>query len=252
MVPVSALALGFFHIVPPFERLGLWSVPAVYVGVALCADAAYWLAFQRGRRSALTGTAAIAAALLAFTVSLDIVHNGRRELGARRADNNYGLNDRSAVRRVLALRQPGDPVLTTHFGLAGLWWYSDVNIANGDRGAFLEDSPVYEISHERGRSRCAHHATQMDALIQRTGRLVVYLGFRMNVEPSGFDKLVLDELGRRGAVAGYQRFADSSHVAAFDFRQPPNGPADRFFTSSNLSMPPLLSGCIAIRPARRW
>ena len=92
----------------------------------------------------------------------------------------------------------------------------------------------------------------MDTLVRRTGRAIVYLGFRMNVLPDGFDKLVLDELSTRGAVVGYARYAELSHVAAFDFRQPPDGDAGRYFTDSGAAMSPSLSGCVAIRPARRW
>jgi len=251
-VPVSALALGVFRIVPPFERLGLWSVPALYVGLAMCADAAFWLAFQSRRRSTLLSRAgAIIVAFVVGIVSLDIVGNGKNELAARSADNNYGLNDRKAVRRVQGLRQSGDPVLTTHFGLPGLWWYSGMDISGSHRGAYLDDSPIFEISHETHRKRCARYKAQMDALFKTTGRVVVYLGFRMNVEPPGFDKLVLDELGKRGATIGYGRYGDLSHVAAFHSSQPSSGESDRFFSHSSTHTPPL-SGCVAIRPARRW
>ena len=252
-VPLSALALGIFQIVPPFERLGLWCVPALYVGLAFCADAAFWLAFQsRWRLSLLREACAIAALLAAGIVSFDIARNGRNELGVKRSDNNYGLDDRRAVRRVQTLRQSGDPVLTTHFGLAGLWWYSGINISGSHRGAYLDDSPIFEISHETRRTQCARDRADMDALVQRTGRAIVYLGFRMNVLPAGFDKLVLDELSTRGAVVGYARYAELSHVAAFDFRQPPDGDAGRYFTDSGTAIGPSLPGCVAIRPARRW
>ncbi len=252
-VPVSALALGILHVVPPFERLGLWSVPALYVGLAACADAAVWVASQRQWRMPLLRLAAATAVFLAASsVSLDIASNGINELRARKADNNYGLNDRRAVERVKGLRQPGDPILTTHFGLAGLWWYSGVNIADPHGGGYLDDSPIFEISHETRRRRCAQYRPVLDEVLQRTGRAVVYLGFRMNVEPEGFDKFVLDELGRRGATAGYGRYADLSHVTAFDFRQAPDGSADRFFANPATKPAPPLSGCIAIRPARRW
>jgi hypothetical protein len=252
-IPVSALALGLFRIVPPFERLGLWSVPALYVGLALCADAALWIGVQRRLRPApLRVASAIAAILATGIVSLDIARNGRAELGAKRADDNYGLDDRRAVRRVETLRHSGDPVLTTHFGLPGLWWYGGVNIAGPRRGAYLDDSPLFEISHERRRSRCARHSADMDALIQRTGRAIVYLGFRMNVEPPGFDRLVFDELSRRGAVVAYGRYAELSHVAAFDFTQPPDGDGQKLFVDSGLASAPSLTGCVALRPARRW
>ncbi len=252
-VPVSALVLGVLQIVPPFERLGLWCVPALYVGLASCADAATWLAFQsRWRLPLLRLSSAGAVVLGVGIVSLDIAGNGMNELRARKADNNYGLDDRRALRRVNELRQPGDPILTTHFGLAGLWWYGGVNLSDPHRGGYLGDSPIFEISHERRRRRCAHYRAEMDALLQRTGRAVVYLGFRMNVEPPGFDKLVLDVLGGRGATIGYTGYADLSHVAAFDFRQPPSAESDQFLSYLDSPAAPPLEGCVAIRPARRW
>ena len=252
-VPLSAVMLALFHVVPPFERLGLWCVPALYVGVALCADAAVWLFAQgHGNPRVLRVAGMIAAVAASGVVSQDIVRAGIRELGVQSADGNYRLDDRRAVRRVQGLRQPGDPVLTTHFGLAGLWWYGDVDISDAHRGGLLDDSPIFEISHEPRAGRCGGHARNLDALVQRTGRVVVYLGFRHNVLPLGFDKLVLDELSRRGASVGYRRYSDQSHVAAFDFTRPPDGDADRLFTYLGAYTPPPLSGCIAIRPARRW
>lgn len=254
-VPLSALALGMLHVVPPIERLGLWCVPALYVGLALCADAALWMASHSDWRfPALRRVAIAAAAIVVSVVSFDIGVHGRNDLDAKRPDNNYGLDDRRSIRFVLGQREPGDPILTTHFGLAGLWWYSGVDISDRNGSGFLDDSPIFEIGHDASDTRCARHRVDMDAVIARTGRVVVYLGFRMNVEPEGFDRLVLDELGKRGAIVGYRRYADLSHVVEFDFRQPPNSSADQYFASSDGTAPPHqpLSGCVAVRPARRW
>jgi hypothetical protein len=252
-VPLSAVVLALMHVVPPFERLALWIVPALYVGIALCADASLWLASQSRRRpSAVRIVCGIAALAAAGVVSFDIIRAGRVELRYKSADNNYGLDDRRAVRRIRTLRKPGDPVLTTHFGLAGVWWYGDVNVSDANAGAYLGDSPLYEITHEPETARCAPHYAAMDAIVRRTGRAIVYLGFRMNVEPEGFDRLVLDELGRRGARVEYRRFADLSHVALFDFTQLPSGEADPLFMQSSRTPAPPLAGCVAIRPARRW
>jgi len=255
-VPVAALALAVGQFVPPFERLALWVVPSLYVGIAFCADAAVWLVFEsRWRRSTVGAAGALVLFVLVGIVTEEVVRSGRVEVGVRKVENNYGLDDRRSVRRVLGLRQPGDPILTTHFGLAGLWWYGDVNLADAQRGGFLADSPIFEISHERRAARCAAHRALMDAVVQRTGRAILYLGFRMNVEPEGFDKLVLDELTRRGAATGYRRYADRSYVSAFDFRRQPNGTSERFFRHHGVvkaPLPPDLEGCVAIRPAQRW
>jgi hypothetical protein len=143
-------------------------------------------------------------------------------------------------------------VLTTHFGLAGLWWYGGVDISDPSRAGFLGDSPIFEIEHQANEKRCERERAGVDAMVARTGRAIVYLGFRMNVEPEGFDKLVLDEFGQRGAIVGYRRYADLSHLVEFDFTQPPTPADDRLFTHPNTPPLPSLSGCVAVRPARRW
>jgi hypothetical protein len=151
-----------------------------------------------GGRRLSAQPAIVIAALVVTVVSLDIVTRGRNELDAKRPDNNYGLDDRRSIRFVLRARQPGDPVLTTHFGLAGLWWYGGVDISDPSRAGFLGDSPIFEIAHEADEERCTRHRDDMDALAARTGRAIVYLGFRMNVEPEGFDKLVLGRARQAG------------------------------------------------------
>jgi hypothetical protein len=70
--------------------------------------------------------------------------------------------------------------------------------------------------------------------------------------PPGFDRFVFDELSRRGAVVGYARFADLSHVAAFNFKEPPSGDAQRLWIKPEAGAVPLGRGCMAIEPARRW
>jgi len=80
----------------------------------------------------------------------------------------------------------------------------------------------------------------------------VYLAFRTNVEPPGFDRLVFEELGRRGRLVGYRRYAEDSHVAIFDLKEPP--PPERFnpVAGDPADNTPLLSGCVGIKPAHRW
>ena len=252
LVPVSALALGILRVVPPAERLALWTVPALYVGVALCGDAAFLLARRTQTRWRLAGVACSAcAALMAGVVVIDIVRNGKTELDAKPL-SNYRLDDRRSIRFLQLQKSPGDAVMTTHFGLAGLWWYGRVNISDPDRGRHLDDSSIFEISHLPPGPACDQVKREVDTLLEDIRRVVVYLGFRMNVEPPGFDKLVLDELGRRGALVSYRRYAEESHVAAYDFAQPPSGAFNHPFAERESTAIPPLSGCVAIRPARRW
>jgi hypothetical protein len=258
-VPLSAAALAVFHIVPIFERLSLWAVPALYLGIGLCADAAVWLASSPGRqwnsRKRLAGLAlAVAPGLTAILVCVNVVQRGEGALESR-PQSNYGLDDRSSVRWLLAIHRPGDVVLTTHYGLAAIWWYGGLNVAGPDRGKALPDgSPIFEIGHVPPGRDCARWHDQLNAVLTSHARVVVYLGFRLNVEPPGFDNLVLRELGRLGGLVTYKQYAEESRLAVFDLGQAPvenlNLPGGRGTSIGQL--PQTATGCLAVRPARRW
>jgi hypothetical protein len=199
------------------------------------------------------GAGALAAALLVLAVSNDIVQRGQFELRVRPI-SNYRLDDRSSIRFLMAMHQAGDLIMTTHFGLAGLWWYGGVGISGSEAGGRLPDSsPIYEIGHASPGARCDEWKIVIDDLFKKHTRAIMYLGFRMNVEPPGFENLVMQEMNRRGALIGYRQYAEDSLVAAFDLTRvadqpfvPPPGPdpAARAI--------PAPDGCMAIRPARRW
>jgi hypothetical protein len=262
-VPLSALALGLLHVIPPFERLALWSVPALYAGVGMCADGCAWLARRVFRESrvalpvVLAGliTTGIAAGLAAGAVTVDVVRRGVSAL-EHRPRSNYGLDDRSSVRWTLASRREGDAVVTTHYGLAAMWWYGGVNISDRERSGHFEDgTPMFEIGYVPTGPECDRwEAAMTDALAGRA-RVVLYLGFRLNVEPVGFDDLVLEVLGRRGALVGYKEYAEESRLAVFDLRESTGGrlviPHQRPGRSSD-PIPRAVDGCVSLKPARRW
>jgi hypothetical protein len=267
-VPISALALAVLHLVPTFERLTLWVVPALYAGVGLCADASLSLLLQssitwaRGAPGAprshrtlshrrLIGLGfAVAAGVAASAVSVDIFERGTEALAAR-PQSNYGLDDRRSVRWLMTVRRPGDVLMTTHFGLAAIWWYGRLNISGPDRGgSFRDGTSILEVGHVPPGRECDQMTDEMNRALRGHSRVVVYLGFRLNVEPPGFDGLVLETLGKRGALVGYQPYAEESRLAVFDLDQAP---------LENLTVPlghptgvPAAAGCLAIRPARRW
>jgi len=261
VVPLSAVALALLHIVPTFERLALWFVPSLYVGVALCGDAAVWLG-RRGLRlrvfsPARFGTLLTAAAVLGavvFAVCLDVVRRGVFAL-EHRPRSNYGLDDRSSVRWALEAHRPGDVLLSTHYGLAAIWWYGGLNVADADRSGRLPDgTPIFEIRYVPLGDECSRWKTEMDSALEGRSRIVAYLGFRMNVEPPGFDTFALEELGRRAALVAYKEYAEESRVAVFDLKKPGGLPLQ---IPSRPGVPPDPSsrppaGCISITPARRW
>jgi hypothetical protein len=253
-VPLSALALAVLRLVPTVERLTVWVVPALYVGVGLCADASLSLGrrtYSRGRPIALC--LAVAAGVTACAVSVDIFQRGASDLLAR-PPSNYGLDDRRSVRVLMAVRRPGDVLLTTHFGLAAIWWYGRLNISGPDRGGSLGDgSPIFEVGHLPPGRDCDQGTDGMTAALDGHSRVVVYLGFRTNVEPPGFDSLVLENLSRRGALVAYQRYGEESRIAVFDLGTAPVEnliiPLER---GARPAKGPGVTGCVGARPARRW
>jgi hypothetical protein len=93
----------------------------------------------------------------------------------------------------------------------------------------------------------------MDAALGGHSRVVVYLGFRQNVEPPGFDDLVLETLARRGALVTYHGYAEKSRVAVFDLGAAPLEklviPLEPGSEPANV---PAATGCVGAKPARRW
>ncbi len=248
-VPLAALALALLHVVPPFERVVLWIVPSMYAGIAYSADAAFaLLRFKSARARPLTLAASAVIAVVAFAVSGDIVWRGIRALRAR-PRSNYGLDDRSSIRFLLENHRPGDAILTTHFGLAALWWYGRISVSTADRAGRLPDgSPIFEIRHLPA-EQCDGGQPRMTAALGDLTRAAVYLAFRMNVEPVGFDELVLREAGRRWALDKYKEYAELSRIAIFDLKRAPGVATAGALAESHRELP---EGCVGIRPAVRW
>jgi hypothetical protein len=250
-VPLSALVLAFLHVVPTFERLALWVVPALYVGVALCADASMWL-FDQRHRQRLAAAAGVLAGIIVLAVAGDIVWRGARALAGKDL-SNYGLDDRNSIRLLLASHRAGDAIVTTHFGLVALWWYGGLNISDVEQTGHLPDgSPLFELRHVPHEADCERASASLDAAFSGRDRAAVYLGFRLNVLPENFDKLVMRDLSRRGSLVTYKEYADESRVAIFDLREPAQqqgAPTQSVEASDSAGIPP---GCISVIPARRW
>ena len=256
LTPLSALALAFGHVLPTFERLALWAVPSLYVGIALCGDAAVRLAagaLSIRRRRALAVVSAAAAGVAALGVSGDVVYRGVMAL-AHKPQSNYGLDDRSGIRTLLAMHQPGDVVLTTHYGLAALWWYGQIDVSDPDRTVQLADgSPVYELEYVEPGAACERGREKLAAALTGHRRTSIYLGFRLNVLPVGFDSLVTQEFSSRGALVGFKQYAEESRVAVFDLSDGPSSARAGSAGDSDSGDPaPLPPGCVSVSRARRW
>jgi hypothetical protein len=251
-VPLSAVVLALLHVVPIFERLALWVVPALYVAVALSADASVWLAVRRQRRRFITLAAGVVAGITALAVTGDVVWRGVEAL-ARKPRSNYGLDDRSSIRLLLAGHRPGDAIVTTHFGLVALWWYGGFDISNVERTGQLPDgSPLFELRHVADERDCGNSGDGLDAALSGRGRVVLYLGFRLNVLPEGFDKLVMRDLSIRGSLVMYKQYADDSQVAIFELGRRTNASGASALTAEAGDPPTIPGGCVAAVPARRW
>ncbi len=248
-IPAAILGLALFHVVPPFERLVIWAVLPMYAGLGFAVDAALAIAgTARIRRAAVRYAVGAAALLAVLAAPADIVYRGIFAL-AHRPRSNYGLDDRRSIAWLLASHFPGDAILTTHYGLVALWWYAGIPVNDRERGSRLADgSPIFEIGYVAPEKDCAATRDRFRATLAGHERAAVYLGFRMNVEPVGFDDLVLRETGRFGALTAYREYAEESRLAIFDLARTASAPDA--VPSRDTGTP--LKGCIGIKPAARW
>src|SRR5262249_16937447 len=94
-VPLTAIILAGVCVVPLYERLSLWTVPAIYVGIAVFADDVARLARRAYSRRHWVGVAAaVLSSLVAIRICVDIVYRGVDDLrGNRPVASNHQLDD---------------------------------------------------------------------------------------------------------------------------------------------------------------
>jgi hypothetical protein len=254
-VPLSAFALAGMRLVPLHERLSLWVIPALYMGVALFADGVERLGRRAiSNRSWIESSAAIVLGLVALFVCLDISRRGKDDyLGNRPVDSNHGLDDRAAVRWLMARRQSGDALLTTRLGLPALWWYGGVPISDPGAGMRQTDgSPVLKVEHNWPGPECRTYALRN--LVRDQQRVLLYLGFRVDDWPRAFDDSLLGALSQLGTMTAQRAFAEHSRVMIFDLRFPVSGEgsaATREDIAAILKPPPA-AGCLTVQVPVRW
>ena len=228
-VPAAAVLLTALRVVPFYERLTLWMVPSLYVGVALLADVA-WVSLiagrpgagrsedrplqpsevRRGRPSGRPTPRVTAAAAVLVIVGLlcgDITVRGLQEgVGrARSVGDNHRLDDRAAVRWLKSEKQPGDVWITTHYGVPAIWWYAGIA---GER--------IIEVGHRPDGPECRDDG--LVAALAAAPRVLVYLGFRFDDVPPGFDDLLVRRLSALGSVTAFRPFAGASDALIVDRR----------------------------------
>jgi hypothetical protein len=241
-VPLSAFALAAVRVVPFFERLALWVVPALYVGIALLGDRSI-AAVRSVAAIRLKPDATpihIIGLLLVLAVCADITYRGFDDLRARPTNANHQLDDRAAVRWLAAQQRPGDVWMTTRLALPALWWYRDT-------GA----DTILEAKYAPPGQDC--RPGELRDAVKGSHRVIVYFGFRFDDVPRGFDDLLLERLGDIGSLVAYRRFAEMSRSVIIDLTEPShhdrNAPVRPDATGEDLRIKP--DGCIAVQPARR-
>jgi hypothetical protein len=250
-VPLAGFALAALRLVPLFERLSLWMVPSLYVGVALAVDAA-----ARARpdaavpRRAIRFFAQIVAAIAALIVCADVTVAGAASIRRQRPRaSNHLLDDRSAVGWLTARRARGDVYLTTQLALPAVWWYGGISVgppANGSRAA--DGTPVLRISLAPPGADCDRDALQR--ALAPYARALVYFGFRFDDVPPWFDDFLMARLGAFSTMTFYKGFAERSRAAVFDLQRSPagsDGASARLDAASAARI-----GCLEVSPAKRW
>jgi hypothetical protein len=251
-VPLAALVVGALGVVPLAERLVLWMVPALYVGVALLIDRAADVARSAfpQRRWVL---AALAVGTLAIGVRLsqDVYDHGARDLLFTGAlDSNHALDDRSAVRWLMARHTAGDAVMTTRLAWPAVWWYGDLPLGDPSvAGGMLGDGTrLYEIDYTPPGSDCRPSALA-DAL-QGSRRALLYVGFPD--VPAAYDRFLFDRVNALGAITDIKRFAGLSLVIVVDLTGQGVPMALRDRPAIPTRGEGALEGCVGVRPALRW
>jgi hypothetical protein len=243
LVPLSGFVWAAIRLVPMFERLSLWMVPALYVGIAMAADGTAAL-FRDAwvRRSALRASGAVAAAVAIGVLLADVYRHGTVYLDLAHQASNHETDDRGAIIWLQRQRQPGDTWVTTHNALPAVWWY-----------AGSETAPVVEALFHSEPDACGDEEAAARLRADGARRALVYFGFGHDLPPE-FDDVLMARLSANGTVTAYRRFGDDGHAAIVDLRQPAAGPVTLTSLKAAAPAPPKSApeGCIAVTPARRW
>ena len=247
-VPLTTFLMAVLGIVPLRDRLSLWMVPSLYVGIALLFDTATgWTVRAWQMRRWTTATLAAAAACASLWVGADVLAQGRPVLEFSARHSNHGLDDRTAGKWVMDRRLPGDAIVTTHLGWPALWWYGGISLGQPTpRGQLPDGSVMYEAVHERARSDCAELTAE--ALSGRR-RVLVHVGFPDM--PEGFFDLLLRQLEPFGSSVEFGEFANFSRTALITLHQRPAGEPTLVPAAPGRPAPEL-TGCVTFRVARRW
>ena len=249
--PLSAFAFAGLRLVPLYERLSLWMVPALYVGIGLLVDRAVRIGIDGIRRRRWIHVAlAVVLVAAAGRLCAEIIARGWGNLKLEHAyGNKHGMDDRAAVRWMMRQHQPGDAIMTTHLAWPAVWWYGDISIASDDTaaGRLADGSVMLEVSHVGGGAACRQNQLR-DAVANRR-RILVYFGFQD--VPPGFADLLLHSLEEIGTVSAYSEFGALGRAAVVDLHAPGSETVVSQAPAA-VDATVTLGGCIGVAPALRW
>jgi len=247
LVVLSGFALAGLRLVPLYERLSLWFLPAAYLGIALFADRGVWLLREKPpKRSSMHLAAAGLVVVMVALLCADIVDRGIHDLRVGRPrDSNRGTDDRTALTWLMQQRHPGDILITTQHAQPAIWWYGGVPISGGGH-QFPDGGGIFIAEHRGSRRECRGRG--LETAIDKRHRIQVYLGFADT--PPGFDDLLLWELTKLGTVTDLRHFAGASRGAVID--PAVAGGSNLFWEDAGKDTGNLLKGCIAVERARTW
>lgn len=255
-VPLSMCALAVARLVPMYERLTLWALPALYFGLASAVEAGAGAA-ARGLRASRWPVVLLAGLLgaIGLFVAVDIARTGLVDRNSRLAapSSNHDLDDRAAQAWLAAMLAPGDVVITTRLALPALWWYGRSAVSAPGLGRTLPGGTPIVEAYAAAPDEC--RPEEIEALFGRHDRAMIYLGFRFDDVPAHFDDLMLDQASGFGRIVAYRGFAASGGVAVVDLRLPPlDRDAAGPLRPGGLPRGELarLGGCMGVRPATRW
>ncbi len=144
--------------------------------------------------------------VMAFVLCVDILNRGKDDLLiSRPRQTNHAVDDRSAVRWLMARRQPGDVLMAPRLSLPALWWYGGVPISDPGAGTRQPDgTPVIKVEHNWPGPRC--ELSELREVIRNHPRVALYLGFRYDEWPKGFDEWLFETLTELGTITADKGF----------------------------------------------
>jgi hypothetical protein len=169
----------------------------------------------------------------------DVVVHGIRAaiVRARSRHENRGHDDRSAVQWLKMRKQPGDVWMTTHYGVPAIWWYAGID---GQR--------IVQVAYAPEGTECRRD--DLTESVADAPRVLLYLGFRYDDMPGGFDDLLVGRLSALGSVTAYRSFADEGHALVIDRGVTPGVPTTLSQLAQMTSATvPAIDGCFTRRIA---